>query len=122
VLVFTTHGRAAVHRLTTGSDLEWDIPWYRTTLLLHDYQRTGFGYVHYPGSDRYGVSLSRVEWVVRQIETIEELRLVYCGERGWANFHDVFAAIREPDWPVRDAPIPRWRWIKHRLREVLTPR
>ena len=57
-----------------------------------------------------------------QIETIEELRLVYCGERGWANFHDVFAAIREPDWQVRDAPIPTWRWIKHRMREVLTPR
>ena len=109
VLVFTTHGRAAWHLLTTSSDVEWHIPYYRVTSLLHDYRRTGFGYGRYTWSNNDGVSLSTADWVLRQLEAIDELRLVYCGERAWSNFHDVFALIREPDWHVRQPPIPTWR-------------
>jgi SAM-dependent methyltransferase len=121
VLVFTTHGRAAWHLLTTSSDFEWGVPYYRITSLLHDYRRTGFGYGRYPWSNTYGVSLSTADWVLRRLEAIDELRLVYCSERAWSNFHDVFAMIREPDWHVRQPPIPTWRLIRHKMREVLKP-
>jgi len=122
VLVFTTHGRRASRLLTASTDLEWHIPYYRITSILHDYRRTGFGYGRYPWSNNYGVSLSSADWVLRRLEAIDELRLVYCGEMAWSGFQDVFATIREPHWHARQLPIPVWRLIKHKMREVVKPR
>ena len=117
VLVFSTHGYDAYRRMVTGS-FEYGIPYYRKTAILYNYERNGFGYVKYPGSKSYyGLSLSDPFWVLTHVAKVGGLRVVCFSEKGWVNFHDSFACVRDPDWQQPLANVSPYLYLKHRIRD-----
>ena len=109
VLVFTSHGRGAHERMRTGHAggvaFSFGIGDRRQARVVADYAGRGFGYAPYPDQDGgYGVSLATPAWVLRRLEAVGELRTVLVSEQRWADFHDVFACVREPGWRGR-APV-----------------
>ena len=122
VLVFTTHGRGAYHYMLADT-FNYHISHWQRTVVQHRYERTGFGYVRYPGSlSDYGVSLSHPAWVIRLLTVLGGLRLVSVSEKGWANFQDVFAFARDPAWEA-DARHLSWaKYLRHRASSRLNPR
>src|SRR5262249_53768032 len=62
VLVFTVHGREAVHWIRSG---KFDYGLGDPPALLKEYDQHGFGYQHYPAHTlrNYGISLSSPTWV-----------------------------------------------------------
>jgi SAM-dependent methyltransferase len=119
VLVFTTHGREVYDRTVRGAD--YGVPYWRATMVRHDYERTGFGYAHYLQSSSYGQSLSSPAWVFNQIAALDEMRLVHFSERAWDAHQDVFACVRDPDWHVRHPATSMFTLLKHKVRERWRP-
>ncbi len=64
------------------------LPAYRKTIVLFNYEHTGFGYADHLYSDGYGHTLTDPAWVFRQIAKLGELRLVLFSEVAWAKRHD----------------------------------
>jgi SAM-dependent methyltransferase len=119
LLVFTTHGRNTYYKMLSGGLENW-LPYYRRTAIRYQYERTGFGYVKFPGSDSYyGVSLSDPAWVLGQIAQTKDMRTVHVSEKSWAAFQDVFACVRDPDWQVQGPSVSAAVHLKHRLRDML---
>ncbi|MET1083851.1 MAG: class I SAM-dependent methyltransferase [Burkholderiales bacterium] len=119
VLVFTTHGYDAYRRMVTDN-FNYGIPYYRKTAILYNYERHGFGYVKYPGSNSYyGLSLSDPAWVVTHIAKFGGLRIVCFSEKGWVNFHDSFACVRDSDWKESHANVSPYLYLKHKISELI---
>ncbi|MBK8980031.1 MAG: class I SAM-dependent methyltransferase [Planctomycetes bacterium] len=87
VLVFSVHGRLVEHYLRSGVD--YSLGADGVAALLAGVDRDGFAYVDYPGWDGYGVSLSRADWVVRELLARNTLRLVSYAERALNRHQDV---------------------------------
>ncbi|HEV3203031.1 MAG TPA: class I SAM-dependent methyltransferase [Gemmataceae bacterium] len=121
VLIFSTHGRETYRLMATGV-YDFCLPYWRISLLLWEYERSGFGYVNYRAAGRYGVTLSDAAWVFRHIAQLRQMCLVYFGEKAWDNHQDIFACSRDPEWQVPSRSISVWTFLKHRLREVVKPR
>lgn len=122
LLVFSTHGRDAYQRMLDGP---WDnrLSHRRRTVLLYRYERTGFGYAKYLGSESYyGLSLSHPAWVTRQLTTVGGLRLVNLSEKAWDNFHDVFASVREPDYHGDKRRMSSARYLRSIALDRMNPR
>jgi SAM-dependent methyltransferase len=119
LLVFTTHGRKTYRNILGGS-WAYGISFYRKTFLLHDYERTGFGYVRYPDEGYYGVSLQSSAWVLKQVAKHGGLRVVHFAEQAWHRHQDCFGCVRDdsPDYRAESLTIPRWKYVKHRLGEI----
>jgi len=100
VLVFSTHGRRAFQLMAEEKQL-YGLPGFHRSLLLTNYVSTGFGYSNYPGTDNFGISLSSVDWIVKQLAVIPQLRLVHFSESAWDNHHDVCACVRDPHWHMQ---------------------
>src|SRR5262249_53697032 len=115
LLIFTTHGREAYHLMVTGS-FDYSISYWGRTRLLYTYERTGFGYIRYPGSDSYyGLSLAHPSRVISLATDSTALRLVHFAEKSWNDFHDVFAWARDPDWPIHSRRTSRLTYVRHAL-------
>jgi SAM-dependent methyltransferase len=122
VLVFSTHGRDAYQRMLGGM---WNnsLSHRRRTVMLYRYERTGFGYAKYLGSDSYyGLSLSHPAWVTRQLTTLGGLRIVSLSEKPWDDFHDVFAAVRQPASDGDMRRMSRARYLRHIALDRMNPR
>jgi SAM-dependent methyltransferase len=90
VVVFTTHGECAVGKMRAGSvayRLEREV----LGEIVAECERTGHGYVDYPGWPGYGVSATTVEWVDGMIERAGLVRRLHL-PAGWAAHQDVFVA------------------------------
>jgi SAM-dependent methyltransferase len=90
VLLFTTHGRLSFQNMDLGI-WKYGLDTEGIDNCLKGYQNDGYGYANYPNSIDYGISLSSPSWVVRQIESFSEFRLISLAERKWNDHHDVFA-------------------------------
>ncbi len=121
LLVFSTHGRKAYRDMKIYAR-DYGISHWRRTSGLFEYERTGFGYATYGGSERYGISLSHPSWVVRQVAKIPEMRLVHFSEKSWAGFQDIFACIRDPDWQSELLRVPTLTYLRHTVLDALNPR
>jgi SAM-dependent methyltransferase len=120
LLVFSTHGHQAYRDLKLYTR-DYGISYWRRTSILYTYERTGFGYATYAGSESYGISLSHPTWVIRQVAKIPEMRLVHFAEKSWG-FQDIFACIRDPDWQSEPRYAPPLTYLKHRVLDALNPR
>lgn len=121
LLVFSTHGRTAYQRIVSG--MNYGIGHWRTTQLLYRYERTGFGYAKYSGSESYyGLSLSHPAWVARQLTALGGFRLINLSERAWEQFQDVFACIREPDCEGDMLSTSGVRYSRHLALDRMHPR
>jgi len=119
VLIFSTHGDDAYRKMITGT-FNYRIPYFRKSVILHNYQRKGFGYVKYEDSDSYyGLSLSSPAWVLTQVAKLPELRLIHFAETSWGRFHDCFTCVRDPDRPRMQANVSISLLLKHKIRDLL---
>jgi SAM-dependent methyltransferase len=120
LLVFTTHGRNAYQRVIGGTT--YGISYWRVTLLAYRYERTGFSYTKYPGSESYyGLSLSHPAWVTHQLTAVGGLRLVSLSEESWDQHQDVFACIREPDCEGDIRRTSAVRYLRHIALDRMNP-
>ena len=105
LLVFTTHGRGPYRNILNGS-WAYGTTWHRKTVILHDYERTGFGFVRYPEtvntkmkpeatSNSYGLSLQSPAWVLKQLTKLGGLRVVHFAESTWHRHQDCFGCVRD---------------------------
>ena len=94
ILVFTTHGRRPIQWMNEGV-YGYGLERYEQLALIDEYDRTGFGFVT-PANQRFGISLSSMAFVCRQLERIGSLRLISAHEAAWASHHDVFACMHMP--------------------------
>lgn len=121
LLVFTTHGQQACRDMKLYAR-DYGISYWRRTSVLFAYERTGFGYATYAGSDSYGICLTHPAWVVRQVAKIPEMRVVHFSEKSWAGFQDIFACIRDPDWQSELDRVATLTYLRHRVLDALNPR
>jgi SAM-dependent methyltransferase len=122
ILVFSTHGRSAHERLVENRVSYGIGSWHRTLLLYH-YERTGFGYAKYAGSDSYyGFSLSHPAWVVSRLTALGGFRVLSVSETAWENFQDTFACLREPDCQGDAHRTPLVLYWRHLLADRMSPR
>jgi SAM-dependent methyltransferase len=107
IAIFTLHGRWSAWRQaeTPYKYLDEEV----FAQILEGVDRDGFGYADYPdrrhqfGPKGWGISVSLPHWVMRIVETIEEVRLLDYTERGWDNHQDVLI--------VRKVPFAARPWI-----------
>jgi len=97
LVVFSTQGRHSHCQLMIHAGL-YDLDLGRRGRLLEQYETNGFGYVDYPGSQEYGISLAEPAWVCRLITSVPDLRLTLVSERSWDNHHDIYACVRDVTW------------------------
>ena len=119
VLVFTTHGDYVYRRMRGLEAFEGHgLPYWRITQVLYRFERTGFGYADYLGSNRYGISVSAPHWVLSKVSRHRELRFVHFGERSWHSLQDVYGCVKLPSSKSAVARIPSTTYVKHLAREV----
>lgn len=122
VLVFTTHGDYAYRRMKGLEDpYDYWLPYWRITKVLYRYERSGFGYGDYLGTNGYGVSLSAPRWVVATLAMHPELRCVMFSECAWHGVQDVYACVKCAQAVVSRTPTPLEQYLKHVVREVWKP-
>lgn len=90
VAVFTTVGDFGAARIRRG-ETTYHLPRERALAVAEAYEREGFGYADYDGSERYGVTLTSREWVRARAGGLEEL---WFKPRGWDAHQDVHAYAR----------------------------
>lgn len=92
LIVVSLHGRKAIDY--AGRRVVEYIPELKWETIVAGYRRHGYGYADYAGERGYGVSLTSLDWIGREIERFPELRLVLFSEYAWDNHHDVLALQR----------------------------
>jgi SAM-dependent methyltransferase len=102
LLVFTTHGRFVAQRFRNGEGANYGMDESSTRAILDGWDGMGFGYADYPrevlarlGVTRYGVCVSKPSWICRQIEAVDDMKLVSYTERAWDNHQDSVACIKQ---------------------------
>jgi len=114
LLVFSAHGREAFQR-TIQETVKYGVGGRAKAAILFSYERYGFGYANYPSSKTYGHSLSRPDWVLRQLAKFPQLRVVHFAETAWDNHHDIYACLKEASEQSDSA----WTFVKRKLRKRL---
>lgn len=112
IIVFTSQGRYSFMRTST---IDWtsntraflryflDQPSYER--LIADYTETGYGYVNYPNTPDYGVSIVRPEWYSNiALESNEYVQILLL-EKGADNHQDVLAFLRADLLDVQKGPL-----------------
>jgi hypothetical protein len=100
IAILTVHGRWTIRRQTNTQYKYMDEASFGP--ILDGIRRDGFGYTNYIRADSrlgqksYGHSVSLPSWVMRTVETIEEVRLLDYQERGWDNHQDVLVLRKSP--------------------------
>jgi len=113
LLIFSTHGREAFKR--TAQETFYGVSGGAKAAVLFGYERRGFGYENYASSNTYGHSLSRPDWVLRQIAKFPQLKVVHFAEMAWDNHHDIYACRSEASEQSDSA----WKFVKRKLRKRL---
>jgi SAM-dependent methyltransferase len=98
VLVFTSHGLLAQEKLQSG-EKDYGLPPEETARLRSAAGVEGFGYVNYPDSPGYGISIAQPGWISELIARETELHLLEYREAAWDQHQDVVVCTRRP--PVK---------------------
>jgi SAM-dependent methyltransferase len=118
LLIFSAHGREAFRR-TAQETFDYGVGGPAKAAVLFGYQRHGFGYANHVFSENYGHSLSRPDWVLREIAKFPQLRVVHFGETAWDNHHDIYACRKEASEQSDTAvPFPKLKlreWLKRSI-------
>lgn len=92
VLVFSSHGDYVADRLAHGE--QYGLAADQIPELVESYRMVGFGYLDYPKTPGYGVSLTAPAWIRKTIGTLGSLDEKCFFERGWDSHQDVFGFRR----------------------------
>lgn len=90
ILVFTTHGRSCAQEFAQGQNRH-GLTNDQVQPLLAAYQQTGFGYVPYVDTPRYGFSLISPTFIIDQLMDAQTWKLLHYHEAGWDRRQDVIA-------------------------------
>jgi SAM-dependent methyltransferase len=102
VLIFTTHGRQPVQWMKEGF-YNYGLTEAEQRLWVHEYALHGFGFVS-PGNQAFGLSLSSLAFVCRQLERWPSLKVIGLHEAAWAGHQDVVSCMRlRTPYPSLDA-------------------
>lgn len=93
LLVFTTHGERAIQKML-NRDFDYGIANQDISALIDSYRNSGFGFADYPNVSRYGVSLTRPDWIRAEMRKLD-LKEVYFREHGWDDHQDVYGFVRQ---------------------------
>jgi SAM-dependent methyltransferase len=93
LVVFTTHGDRAKHKMKSKSTVYGLKPEVLEAILT-ECETTGHGYADYPTWPGYGVSAMTTAWVDELITSSHLVKRLHL-PAGWANHQDVFVAERE---------------------------
>ena len=104
VLVFTSHGLLALDRLQSG-EKDYGLPPREVAELRIAAVAAGFGYVDYPDTPAYGISIAQPEWIRELIARETELHVIEIRESAWDQHQDVVVCIRR-------RPSRKSRWQK----------
>ena len=77
-------------------DARYGLPIRMPPFWLAFYRNSGFGYVNYPHSSDYGISLASPAWTLREIQRQAILKVILYRETGWDNHQDVIACSLLP--------------------------
>lgn len=92
IVIVTLHGRRALQLGSTGQiTYLHDEGWERIEL---EHRRVGYGYADYENQCGYGISLTKLEWTARLVQSMENVRLLLLSERAWDDHQDVLALQR----------------------------
>ena len=92
VVVVTLHGRMVIRLRSSGRvQYIYEEGWQQ---VMSGYERDGYGYADYPGQDGYGLSLTALEWIGREVARLPDVRLLLASEHAWDGHHDVVALQR----------------------------
>jgi hypothetical protein len=98
--VFTLHGRWVERSLATNR-YTYGLKSHDVTALLAEYYQSGFGYADYPGTAGYGISVSSPAYVLAQLISLPDLKLISYHEKGWDNHQDIVCLQKQsPDEPL----------------------
>ena len=103
ILVFTSHGRLVLDKLQSG-EKDYGLPQTEITRLCARTVAEGFGYVDYPDTPSYGISIAQPAWLLELIERETKLRVLDYREAAWDLHQDVVVCTL-PSAPIN----PRWR-------------
>ncbi len=93
IVIFTMHGRLSANWLRTGTciySLEPD----KVHGLVKSYDATGFGYLDYPNTSGYGISLAAPVWTIAHLQRMDDMNLLAYTEMGWDCHQDVISCMR----------------------------
>ena len=93
VLVFTTHGLLALDKLQSGEN-DYGLPQAEITRLCAAAEAEGFGYVAYPDTPEYGISVAQPLWIFELITQETELLLLDFRAAAWDQHQDVIVCTR----------------------------
>ncbi len=95
-LVLTSHGFLPLDKLQSG-EKDYGLPQALITRLCAAAVADGFGYVDYPDTPGYGISVAQPSWVLELIAKETELKVVDFRAAEWDQHQDVVVCTRRPD-------------------------
>ena len=93
VLVFTSHGLPALEQLHCGKK-DYGLPPPEVARLATDAVAQGFGYVDYPDTPGYGISMAQPGWIDELIAEETDLHLLAYLTAAWDQHQDVIVCTR----------------------------
>jgi len=88
VLVITTHGRHVLAKLQSG-EKDYGLPEAKVSQLCSSVLAEGFGYVDYPDTPAYGISVAQPAWILDLITRETRLQVLDFRESAWDQHQDV---------------------------------
>ena len=95
VLVFTTHGLDVLNKLQCG-EKDYGLPAAETRQLCTSALAEGFGYVDYPGTPGYGISVAQPAWLLELITRETTLHVLDIREAAWDQHQDIVVCTHRP--------------------------
>jgi SAM-dependent methyltransferase len=95
VLVFTTHGLRALEWLQSG-EKDYGLTPAEAAQLRRAALADGFGYVDYPGTPEYGISVAQPGWIAELVARETDLHVLDLRTTGWDQHQDVVVCTRRP--------------------------
>jgi SAM-dependent methyltransferase len=93
LLLFTTHGPYVVYRGQKGFD--YGLKPKPLRKIVSKYEGSGFGYINYDNNQGYGISVAKPWYVIKLLESVPKLKLLYYKEKGWDHHQDVVAYFKD---------------------------
>lgn len=101
VLIFTSHGLDALALLHSG-EKDYGLPPPAVADLHNAAVAEGFGYVDYPETPGYGISIAQPAWILDLLTRETDLQLLELREAAWDEHQDIVVCTRRatkgPGW------------------------
>lgn len=95
VAAWTVHGRHAASKFDAGK-WTYNLSAEKFGALVASFRNDEYAYTDYEHMKDYGISLTPLSWILRELNSFKECRLIACIERGWDEHQDLIAIAKRP--------------------------